>query len=258
MKQKLIIAALLLSLTSFAQDTLKAHASSEYNRLLIGINFSPDYCYRNLINDNGSEMSSYIIDGRNNREEYKIGYTTGLNVAYNISKNLGFELGVQYSNKGYSFTIDWSNLTFGDMIDPRYGFVYPTQNTPIPSNVKTLYNYIYLDIPLRALYRFGKKKIQFITGIGITTNILLKATQINVYEYDDGDTERKTKDAPYDFNSVNFSPMVSIGIDYQISHKFNLRAEPTIRYGLMSITNSSIKEYLWNGGFNISCFYALK
>jgi hypothetical protein len=34
---------------------------------------------------------------------------------------LGFSVGVQFSNLD-----DWEKFTFGDMIDPRYGFVYPT------------------------------------------------------------------------------------------------------------------------------------
>lgn len=29
--------------------------------------------------------------------------------------------------------VDWDQLTFGDLIDPRYGFVYPTQQTKPPS-----------------------------------------------------------------------------------------------------------------------------
>lgn len=32
--------------------------------------------------------------------------------------------------------LDWSNLTFGDMIDPRRGFIYETQDTPRGGTVK--------------------------------------------------------------------------------------------------------------------------
>jgi type IX secretion system PorP/SprF family membrane protein len=32
--------------------------------------------------------------------------------------------------------LDWSNLTFGDMIDPRRGFIYQTSDTPRGGNVK--------------------------------------------------------------------------------------------------------------------------
>jgi type IX secretion system PorP/SprF family membrane protein len=32
--------------------------------------------------------------------------------------------------------LDWSNLTFGDMIDPRRGFIYETSDTPRGGNVK--------------------------------------------------------------------------------------------------------------------------
>ncbi|MDR1757709.1 MAG: PorP/SprF family type IX secretion system membrane protein [Bacteroidales bacterium] len=33
-------------------------------------------------------------------------------------------------------SIDWNKLTFGDMIDPRFGFVYPTAETP-PDHLQT-------------------------------------------------------------------------------------------------------------------------
>ncbi|HNQ12162.1 MAG TPA: type IX secretion system membrane protein PorP/SprF [Bacteroidia bacterium] len=45
----------------------------------------------------------------------------------NVSRDFSLQAGLQatYVQK----RIDWDKLTFGDMIDPRYGFVYPTQET---------------------------------------------------------------------------------------------------------------------------------
>jgi type IX secretion system PorP/SprF family membrane protein len=51
-------------------------------------------------------------------------YSYTLNVSSTFSIRAGFQ--ASYFQK----TIDWSDLTFGDMIDPRYGFVYPTGETP--------------------------------------------------------------------------------------------------------------------------------
>lgn len=55
--------------------------------------------------------------------------TTGISGIYayqlNISRDLSVRLGLQatYVQK----KLDWDKLTFGDMIDPRFGFVYATQ-----------------------------------------------------------------------------------------------------------------------------------
>ena len=253
MKRLTTIAAMMISLTAFGQDTLKLTVSTELKRLLFGVNISPDYCYRTLKNNNGSSTSSMGIDLWNKNEEPKIGYTTGLNVCYNISKNLGIELGVQYSNKGYEFKkIDYK-------VDPHYGFVYGTNLTGVSIKVKFINNYIYLDVPLRAIFSFGEKRIHFITSIGVTTNILLKATQTAVWEFESGDTKRETHNQQrYDFKTLDISPTVSAGVDYRISNKMNLRVEPTFRYGLLKIIDAPITAYLWSGGLNLTCYYSLK
>lgn len=256
MKRLTTIAAMMISLAAFGQDTLKSKVSTEFKRLLFGVNVSPDYCYRTLKNNDGSSTSSMIIDLLNKNEEPKIGYTAGLNICYNISKHLGFEVGAQYSNKGYAFKK--SDLTFGDVIDPRYGFVYNSNGSAGPTKVKFLYNYIYLDVPVRAIFSFGEKRIHFVTSIGITTNILLNATQTSVLEYENGDTKHETNDQQYNFKTLDISPTVSVGVDYKISNKINLRVEPTFRYGLLKIIDTPITAYLWSGGLNITCYYAIK
>ena len=256
MKRLTTIAAMIISFTAFGQDSLKSKVSSEFKRILFGVNISPDYCYRTLKNNDGSSTSSMIIDFRNKNEEFKFGYTAGLNVCYNISKRLGIELDMQYTNKGYTFKN--SDLVFGDVIDPRYGFVYVTSGTVAPTNIKFIYNNIYLDIPIRAVFSFGEKRIHLVTSIGVTTNVLLKTTQTSVLEYKNGDTKRETHDELYDFKSLGISPTISVGADYKVNNRINLRAEPTFRYGLLKISDTPITAYLWSAGLNISCYYAIK
>lgn len=54
------------------------------------------------------------------------------NVAVNRKLSLRFGGEATYFNKA----IDWDQLTFGDMIDERYGFIYPTQETPVRTSVQ--------------------------------------------------------------------------------------------------------------------------
>lgn len=256
MKLQTTFVTMLISLAVFGQDTLNSKTSAEFKRLLFGVNISPDYCYRTLKGDDRSSSIALIIDMQNKNEEPKIGYTAGLNLCYNKSKHLGIELGVQYSNKGYASKK--SDLTFGDIIDPRFGFVYSTNSSSPPTKAKYFYNHIYIDIPVRAIFSFGEKRIHFITSIGVATNILLKATTTSVLEYENGDTKQETHDQRYNFNSLNISPTISVGIDCKISNKINLRVEPTLRYGLLKIIDAPISAYLWSGGLNLTCYYVLK
>ena len=255
MRPLILIAALIVSIASFGQDTLKQNTpSTEFKRLLFGVNISPDYCFRTLVNKYGSSTSSDIIDLRDKIEIPKISFTAGLNICYNFSKHLGIEAGLQYSNKGYEIK-NWE-LTFGD--DPNSGSASNNSAGPVPMNVKFIYNYIYLDIPIRAIYSFGEKRIHGVASFGVATNILVKATRTTILVFDNGDVSRHTCGRQENFNFVNISPLISLGIDYRISNKINLRVEPTMRYGILTIIDAPITTNLWNAGLNISCYYQLK
>lgn len=250
------ITALLISFAAFGQDSLNTKVNSESKRLQFGLSISPDYCYRTLKNNDGSTNASAIIDIRDANETYKIGYSAGVNMCYTISKKLAIELGVQYSKKGYAQKK--TELTFGDLIDPRYGTVYTSSSSAVPANFKLRYNHIYLDVPLRAIFCFGEKKIHFLASVGLAANFLLKATQTLILQDENGDTKRETSNQPYDFNTFNISPTFSIGVDYIISRKINLQVEPTFRYGLLKFIDAPVTGYLWNAGLNFTCYYTLK
>lgn len=250
MRNLIILLAVLFSTSSLSQSD-----STGFKRLLIGVSVSPDYCYRTLKNNDGSAISDVIIKMREDNEDPKLGYTAGLSVIYNISEKIGFESGIHYSTKGEMNRLD--NLTYGDMIDPRYGFTYAPQ-TPSPEKVTIFYHYNYLDIPFRAIFSFGKKRMRFISGVGITTNVFLNARQISISEYANGDSNRSVNKRDYDFRPINLSPSISAGIALRLGEKINLRCEPTFRYGLIKIIDTPVTSYLWSGGLNISCFYAIK
>lgn len=223
----------------------------------VGVNFSADYCYRTLDNGDGSAMSDIIISSRDEYEIPKFGYTTGLTVCYHISELFSVEGGLQYSNKGYDFDEEAVAIDFGDMIDPRYGFVYIPNPNPVVS-WDFYNNAIYLDVPVRANFSFGKRKIKFIGSAGFTTNILLEADHVSILEYKNGDVKKKRYSEKQYYKPLNLSPFVSIGVDYSLSKRFNLRLEPVFRYGLFHITDTPVTGYLWNAGLNFSCYYNFK
>lgn len=53
-----------------------------------------------------------------------------------INKNFSIKAGFQATY--FQKSLDWSKLTFGDMIDPRKGFIYETQDVPRGGNVKNV------------------------------------------------------------------------------------------------------------------------
>lgn len=66
--------------------------------------------------------------------------TTNVNLmySYQIPVNRKFSIRTGFQATYLQKNVDWNSLTFGDMIDPRRGFVYTTQEVPITEGVKTV------------------------------------------------------------------------------------------------------------------------
>jgi len=238
MKRLLILVITIVSLTVQGQDKKPAQ------KILIGFNFSPDYSSRTLKNNDGSPSSDLVINSRKDIEVAKFGYTTGLNVCFNFSQLLGFETGIQFSNKGYK--------------TKSQDLIYFPPSPSSPTKAKTTYSYQYIGIPLKAKFSFGKSKVRFLSCIGFMTNLLLNVKQTNNFEYSNGKTEKKTQSSTSGFKKVDISPMISVGVDYKLNNKIHLLAEPTFRYGVVKTKDAPVTENLWNAGLNVGFYYALK
>jgi opacity protein-like surface antigen len=222
-----------------AQNKSNGSNGGSFNRFQIGMLVSPDYCFRTLKNNDGSESSDIVIKLNNEREVPKFGFTTGLNVCYNLNSNIGIESGIQYSNKGYQ-----TKIVYGMMGGPG-------QFEPIESKFK--YNFHCIDIPLKLNFAAGTGNVRFISSLGITTNFFVKETQI-LYVYNPGSTDKSSGPSGFDYNNVNISPTVSVGIDYKIKDGMNLRIEPAFRYTILKIIDSPVTGYLYSGGINIGYY----
>ena len=238
MKHLTILTITLAALTAKGQDT------NQTQKILIGFNFSPDYSFRTLQNDDGRPSTDLVINSRNNIEVAKFGYTTGLNVRFNCSQFVAFETGLQFSNKGYKT----KNLNL----------IYSIPEPGSPIKAEFMYAYQYIGIPLQAKLSFGKSKVRFVSSIGVMTNFLLNIKQTAKYEYANGITEKKSQSSKSGFKTVDISPMISVGIDYKLNNKIHLLAEPTYRYGVVKTKDAPVTEHLWNVGLNLGLLYALK
>jgi hypothetical protein len=222
-------------------------------RLLVGIVASPDLSYRNLSYSGGDPFFDHHIRFRNEREQPKLGVTTGMSMVYNFSKNFGFETGLYFSNKGEREAFKAQGQS--EEIDLFYGFV----GTPLGSlEVRNTYSYNYLDIPIRAIYTVHWGKLQLIGGIGIQANVFLAGYKKTAVNRDGAlSNARRKLDAEYQFEPITFSAMATLGVGYQFRPKWQLRVEPVFRHGFSSFVNQSIKSYLWSAGVQFGCYYTL-
>lgn len=58
--------------------------------------------------------------------------------SYDLSLNRNFSLRAGFQVTYFQKSIDWSQLVFGDQIDPRYGFIYQSNETPIDNKASGL------------------------------------------------------------------------------------------------------------------------
>ncbi len=237
MKRLFVFIATFVSLTAQAQD------NNPTQKILIGFNFSPDYNYRTLKNNDGSASGDLVIKKRNDIEVAKFGFTTGLNVYFNFSHLLGLETGIQFSSKGYQ--------------TKKQDLIYFPPDPGSPTNAITKYSYQYVGIPLKAKFSFGKQKVHLISSFGLLANYLLNVKQSDHYEYADGRIEKKKHTSASDFKKLDISPMISVGIDYSFNQKIHLLAEPTFRYGVLETKDAPVTENLWSAGLNVGFYYAL-
>lgn len=246
MKRLILFPLVLSAFCARAQERTEAAPAPEFRRLQLGINLSPDITFRTLRNDDGAPLYDALMEQRNDTEIPQFGYTAGLNLCYNITRSLAVETGLHHAKRGYR-TKALDVIAF----DPL------SQNDPfIPNSIRYIAHWYYMDIPLRVDLALGKKKLRVLLSAGVTTNILLSATQTNVLEFADR-TERATDTSVFDHNAFNISPTLSVGLDYRIAERLNLRAEPTFRYGAMRIIDTPITGFLYSGGLNIGVYYGL-
>jgi len=242
MKHLLLLLLTLTSFLSFGQDKAKATLSADFKKVQFGISVSPDVCFRTLKSNDGSSATDVLIDQRNDMETIKPGYTPGLNVCFNIKKFVGLETGIQYSNQGYQ--------------TEKQDLVYLQPDPILPSQLKYVYNYHCIGIPVKVNFTKGEKKVRFFTSVGLTTNIFIKETQ-TTFSYFSDHTDKKTSQTSFDYNKVNISPTLSVGIDYKINDRMNLRVEPTFRYGVLKIIDTPVTGYLYSAGLNFSYYFGL-
>lgn len=238
MNKFLIILFTLFTVTALGQKTKQG------NKISIGYIFSPDYSFRTLKNDDGNSSTDLIIKMRDEIEKAKFGYTTGFIVTFHFSNLLAFETGVHYSNKGYK--------------TKEQDLVYFPPNPDLPNKVTTYYSYQYIGIPLKVKVTFGKSKTRFISSAGFLTNFLIHEKQTTNYKYTDGRKEKRNQFSTSDFNKIDISPMLSVGIDYKLTNRIHLSTEPTFRFGLIKTKDAPVKEKLWNVGLVFGFSYDLK
>ncbi|NVO21458.1 MAG: hypothetical protein HXX13_17285 [Bacteroidetes bacterium] len=235
-----IILLAFIPMTSFCQE-VKNHLPG---KLRLGIQFSPNYCYRSLksTDSNGSSLISF----RNNNEIPKISFRTGIAGILDLNSRLSIRSGLLFSNYGYNGRS--SDLVYQDSL-----YV----DTPIPVSFRQNEAFLYMIIPAKIDYCLLYGKLKFFISAGIETNILLTNRKKSFIGYEDGTSSISINTTRTYFHNIAFSVAGSAGIEYRIGQQLGLRVEPEYQRFITSMTNTPIKGYLYSAGLNLSLLYRL-
>lgn len=227
--------------------SLHVSAQSDENntnkKLSVGINFSPDYSYRQLHLDDDPHN---FVELRNELESPRLGFTTGIIAKYHFISRFAIESGIQFSDKGKK--IDFDDFVSSD------GKNYQTDPF-VPEKTITKYHYYYIGIPLKLNYFLLQNKIRFIITTGVSTDFFIDGKSKTVMDYKDKTEINKTPEDKKDFNKVIFAGLAGFGIETNLSKKIEIRLEPIFRYSFTPLADSLIKEHLYSAGANFVVFY---
>ena len=235
----------------------------------IGTQFSPLYSYRNLEIDETSLMSGSYY---NAAESGMMAYSGGVNVNYVPTRRISLQSGVYYSKYGltvdnaYNYenmipdaTASASNTKFysvnnssGEidvMANSSIGYVtnfadqsaeYANMGSaPELSNEvddgEIIQNFEYIEVPLIVRYKVVDRKFGFNFLGGLSTNLLVGS---NAYYSEDGNKEKIGETT--NIKPFNYSSILGVGLFYSVSDRLNINLEPTFRYYLNSINESSV------------------
>ena len=221
---------------AFTQPVYPKKEKTPFPPLRIAIGFSPDLNYRSLVNHSNNPFSDRIINLRNEREIPRIGYSTQLYLAVDITKKTSIEFGLGYKDMGFTY----ENMTVSK---PNIAYI-----------ASLIDHFYYYSIPIALRQTWGNKKWQFTYHLGLSTNIFrVQKTNIIAINPNIADTTIINIDGRSTYKDILLIPSVGLGTTYNINSKSQICFEPTLRYSISSITqNTPINGYLYNVGLNLS------
>lgn len=251
--------------------------SSKEGKWGIGTQVSPLYSYRNLDIDEKSLMSGSYY---NETESGMMAYAGGINVNYVPTRRISMQSGVYYSKYGLSvdhayyyenivpdvsssvprtkfYSVNNSSGEIDVVTNSSIGYVtnwadrsaqftnnessYHSNTGAAPElsdgvdNGEIIQNFEYIEIPLIVRYKIIDRKVGLNLLGGLSTNLLVGS---DAYYKENGNKEKIGE--TIDIKPFNYSSIIGAGVYYTISERFYINLEPTFRYYLNSINESSV------------------
>jgi len=235
--------------------------SSISNKWAIGAYFAPTYSYREISTNYENQVPADVNANNelNANEEALMSYAGGLNIDLKISKRWGLQSGMYYSrigqvnNDALVYSIDSKgdilyaiqtstgniNITI-DKIPDRVRIVYDDKDSIVDNTglASVEQNFDLLEIPFLLKYKMLDKRFSINLTGGLSPAYLVRnITYLKV------DGERiNVGDSP-NLNSLLVNTSIGLGLEYKAFKKLSFSLEPTFKYSLSPLNNSSNFHY---------------
>tara|TARA_B110000003_G_C16553498_1_gene497568 strand:+ start:121 stop:1032 length:912 start_codon:yes stop_codon:yes gene_type:complete len=163
----------------------------------------------------------------------------GIGFKYALSESINFNLQLISHTKGESWARNFPDLIFGDMIDNRYGFIYPTQEDMESLSslgeveFKKNFNYISLPITIEQVFSFGKPKITLTGGLFYSNLISIQQTANKNHPLLNFDT-----DFTRNYSETDYGGVCGVGFMYNFSEKMDVSIKYIAYLGLADINEN--------------------
>ena len=210
----------------------------------IGFIFSPSYS--NAVQQSG--------------QTYKFAYTTGFNINHKVNNILSLSLGLLFTDLGYKDHLYKTNefIVFDTLQRKYINKIDPNS----PSNIKFIYNYHYLEIPVNIQYNLYKQnKLSCFVSGGISLNYLIYSTTISDNYYDNGNSFHSR--GIDDLSGIGFGERfelggnIGFGLNYMLKNNFYLCIEPVYNYYILPFSNIVSTSMVNTLGIKFGIFYKL-
>lgn len=236
MKLKLILISALFTVIS----PIKA----QEGKWRLGFSFSPDICYRTLINHSGTSDVSDAIKTQNQTNLNKWGFTAGLSLDYAFSDKYSLATGVQYSDKGYQNLEYW-------VLSHRFPDPWAKEHK--------VYHIQYIDVPimLKKHIRVNDRN-RINLGAGLCNSFYIGNYTKAIKEQDN----KRIEVSRYSERNVNFNAyvpgvMAAIGFEHKVNEHWSMKFEPTLKTQIGSMNKGDMHCLLYSFGLNFGVSFPL-
>ena len=208
---------------------------------------SMEYSNRTYSYSGNDELFIRLVEDRNAEETGKSNWRFGFNYNKRLTDNMFLKTGLRLASVGYKGEKN-ENLRWGADHDGNGGFD-PSQNPDLPRSIQFIYNFIFLEVPVIARWEFGNEKWAPFIETGLSPHIYLSNRDLQVTDIsNDVFWFRNRID---DFNTVHLVASLSFGVNYHLTDKLQLFAQPVARYHITKKGKGDVNERLWNVGLEI-------